>query len=485
MTLTRLWILLLVAAFTLAVPAQTKKTAGKKSTVATTKKTTTAKKTTTTAKKTATTQKKTTTAVKKTTAATATKTASKKEPQTISGLKDERAQVNKEIAAQKQKLSNNERLVKERLQSLMLLNNEISDKKETISTIRKEINKLDGDIARFDKQLKTLEAELKDNKDKYVKSLRYMHRNRADQNQLMFIFSADNFSQMYRRMRFMREYATYQRQQGERVKRNQTEVANKRAELRKARRLQSQLLARGETEQKSLEGKQKDQQKMVSTLQRQQTTIRNIIVDRQRRSEEIERRIDELVAIEVEKARRAAEAEASSIRKDIDRKKQNGEQLTTAEAETERRYSEVGMVTAADYKLNGTFAANRGKLPIPVTGSYRIVNRFGNYNVDGLKNVRLNNKGVNILAQKGARVRCVFDGVVSQVFRLPGTNHDGVIVRHGSYMSVYWPVTSTRVKKGQRVAAREQLGVLAGDNVLEFQLRKEKALLDPEPWLGK
>ncbi len=463
----RFLILAILTVFTLSLPAQTKKKTTKKATT-----TAVTKKKGTTTKKGVTTKK----------GATAPKN---QKPRTIGGLKNEREEVNRKIAAEQKKLAANERDVKQRLQNLMVINNDISDRKKTIAGIRKDISQLDRDIATYDRQLKQLQAELQDNKDKYARSLRYMHRNRSEQNQLMFIFSADNFSQMYRRMRFMREYAGYQRQQGERVQAKQNEVGAKRTQLRQARRKHANLLAQGEREQKSLEGKQKEQERVVNSLQRQQTTIQNIIRQQQQRANEIETEIDRLVAIEVEKARKAAEAEAAAHRKTVDEKKSKGKELSRKEAATERRYSEFGMLTAADHKLNGSFDDNRGRLPIPVTGGYRIVERFGNYNVDGLKNVSLNNKGIKIKAEKGARVRSVFDGVVSKVFRLPGSSQDGIIVRHGSYMTVYWPVVNTRVKTGQRVSVRQQLGTLAGDNVLEFQLRKEKARLNPEPWLGK
>ena len=101
----------------------------------------------------------------------------------------------------------------------MLINTEIADKRKSIDSIRRDIAALDADITSLGKQIATLNAELEDRKEKFVKSMRYMHRNRSIQNQLMFIFSAESFSQMYRRLRFTREYATYQRAQGEAVKR--------------------------------------------------------------------------------------------------------------------------------------------------------------------------------------------------------------------------------------------------------------------------
>ncbi len=413
------------------------------------------------------------------------KTQKKTEKKTVGGLRNKQDAAKKRIAAEKKRLAENEKNVRKRLQELMIINNDIKDKKERIDTINRDIRLLDGDIAKMNKQLKVLEAELKDNQDKYVKSLRYMHRNRSDQNQLMFVFSADNFSQMYRRMRFMREYATFQRQQGERVKAKQKEVGDKRTALRQARNKQARLLAGVKNEEKNLKLKQNDQQKMVASLQKQHKTIQNVIEQQTLIAQQLEEEIDRLVAIEVEKARLAAQKEAAAHRKTIEDKRKKGEQLSKIEVEAERRYSEDVLVTAADYKLNGNFAANRGRLPIPVTGGYRIVNRYGNYNVEGLRNVRLNNKGINILASKGARVRSVFDGVVSTIFRLPGDTRDGVMVRHGSYITIYWPVVNTKVKKGERVSARQALGNVDNSSILEFQLRKETARLNPEPWLGK
>ncbi len=120
---------------------------------------------------------------------------------------------------------------------------------------------------------------------------------------------------------------------------------------------------------------------------------------------------------------------------------------------------------------------------MPITGAYRIVSRFGQYNVDGLRNVRLDNKGINIEGKAGAQARSIFDGEVSAVFSFGGIT--GVMVRHGSYISVYCNLSSVSVHKGQKVTTRQILGTVGPDHILQFQLRREKAKLNPEVWLGK
>ena len=473
----------------------------------------------------------------------------------IKGLQNEQAQIKRNIRQQEQKLRSNERDVKKRLQNLMIINTEIEDKRKTIDTIRRDISTLDGNIVQLDRQLKELQAQLDDRKQKFVKSMRYMHRNRSIQNQMMFIFSAKNFSQMYRRMRFMREYAAYQRAQGEMVKSTQAEVTAKRDQLDETKQHKSNLLSRGERERANLENKQTEQQKVVSTLQKQQKTIQQIIEQQRKRDAELNAKIDRLIAEEVErararaaeKARRDAERKAEAARKraeEMARKKAEAEaaarenarriaeakekeQRLKAEAQAAARKSAAEKAAAdkaaraaekarrdaerkaeadarehakemaearksdeliykmdsEDRRISGSFESNRGRLPMPVTGGYRIVSHFGQYNVEGLKGVRLDNKGINIQGQPGAQARSIFDGEVSAVFNYGGTT--GVMVRHGSYISVYCNLSSVSVHRGQKVSTRQVLGTIGQDNILQFQLRREKGKLNPEAWLGR
>ena len=54
-----------------------------------------------------------------------------------------------------------------------------------------------------------------------------MYRNKSVQEKLMFIFSAENLSQTYRRMRYVQEYANFQRLQGMEIERKQKQIAAK------------------------------------------------------------------------------------------------------------------------------------------------------------------------------------------------------------------------------------------------------------------
>lgn len=406
----------------------------------------------------------------------------------IKNLEQERKRVQQQIREHERQLKNNERDVKNRLNNLFAINHEIEGKRKTIDTIRHALSELDMRLLLIDHQLRVLNAQLADCKRRYIQSMRYMHRNRSVQNKLMFIFSADNFTQMYRRMRFMREYATYQRAQGEELKTKQAEIKQKHNELSEAKRQQARLLSKGEQERRNLETKQAEQQTVVASLQKQQKTIQSLIEKQRQRDAALNVQIDRLIAEEVEraKARAAAEAKrkAEAERREAERRAATEARERDREvAEAKKEHEEAMTMSSDDRRITGNFESNRGRLPMPVAGPYRIVSRFGEYNVEGLNNVRLDNKGINIQTQPGAQVRSVFDGEVTRVFSFGGTAV--VMVRHGNYISVYCNLGSISVHQGQQVSTRQPLGTVGADHILQFQLRREKAKLNPETWLGR
>ncbi len=180
-----------------------------------------------------------------------------------------------------------------------------------------------------------------------------------------------------------------------------------------------------------------------------------------------------------EQAARKAEAE----RQAAELKAKTEEARSKKEiAEAKLEVQESSSLSSVDRMLSGGFEANRGRLPMPITGSYRVISHFGQYNVQGLKGVTLDNKGINIQGKSGCMARSIYDGEVSAVFGYGGMWN--VLIRHGAYISVYCNLKSVSVHKGQRVSTRQAIGTVGADNILQFQLRKETAKLNPEAWLG-
>lgn len=397
----------------------------------------------------------------------------------IRQLEKERSELHKRINESESLLQSTGKDVKSQLDNLALISGQIEERRSYLAAIQRDVNSIQQEINRLEKELKVLDDDLAQKRDRYEQSLKYLHRNSSIQEKLMFIFSADNLSQMYRRLRYVRQYADFQRIKGEEIKAKLSEIKNKKKVTEETYEAKVALLKHQETEKKKLESQEADRKKILASMQSKQRQIRNELEKQRKAANKLNAEIDRLIAIEIEAARKRAEEERR--RKEKQAKKQSESEAAKNTAKPMDSYR----VDNADIKLSGVFERNKGKLPIPVTGPYVIVGRYGQYQVEGLRNVRLDNKGIDIKAKSGAMARTIFDGEVTAVFQYNGLAN--VLVRHGSYISVYCNLESVIVKQGSQLKTRDVLGQIHtdadGNTVLHFQLRKEKDKLNPELWI--
>ena len=408
--------------------------------------------------------------------------ASAQTTQKIKELEKQRNELQLQIAESETLLRSTKKDVKSQLDNLALINGQIADRKKYINAIEQDVKSLNNEINALQRQLKTLQRDLKDKKDKYESSVQYMYRNKSIHEKLLFIFSAENLSQTYRRLRYVREYANFQRLQAVEIERKQKQVNAKKAELEVTRGAKEKLLKEGEAEKKKLEKQEKEKQGILNGLKRKQRGIQSEINKKRRSANQLNAQIDRLIELEIEKARKRAEEEA---RKAAAKEGKKPAEKTASKQPVQKGTVDKFRMNSEDRQLSGTFESNKGRLPMPITGPYVIVGRYGQYAV--AKNVRLDNKGIDIRGKEGAKARAVFDGEVSAIFKYNGLSN--VLVRHGNYISVYCNLSSVSVAKGSKVKAREEIGVVqkdaSGNAVLHFQLRKETTKLNPEVWLGR
>ena len=178
----------------------------------------------------------------------------------IQELENQRNELQQQIAESETLLRSTKKDVKSQLDNLALINGQIADRKKYIGAIERDVQSLNGEINTLQRQLNSLQRELKDKKKKYEASVQYMYRNKSIQEKLMFIFSAENLSQTYRRLRYVREYADFQRLQAVEIERKQKQVEAKKAELELTRAAKEKLLKESEDEKKKLEKQEKEKQ---------------------------------------------------------------------------------------------------------------------------------------------------------------------------------------------------------------------------------
>ena len=509
----------------------------------------------------------------------------------IKGLQQQNQKLQNEIKEHEEEMKVKQKDVDTRLEKIVRLDTEIGQHQRTIDTIATDIKGLDSNIGILKGQLASLEAQLGERRTRFIRSMRYMARHRSIQDKLMFIFSANSLTQMYRRLRFVREYAAYQRAQGELIKAKQQQIDQKHSQLKEVRVDKSTLLYKDKKIHAQMEQKRVEQQTVVASLQQDQKVLEGVIAQRRQQQQALNAQIDRLIQVEIQKARaraiaeakaqaaaRAAEAKkraeeiarrkaaaeaaarenakriaeakareaaakAEAVRAAAEKARQEALQKERAaareralrkieereaaareaqakaeakaaadkaradqaarEAESNRAAAERkaaadheraereaaaarasannnnDMLSSADRAMTGNFANNRGRLPMPLSG--HIVSHFGQYNVSGMSNIRLNNDGINIKGAPGSAVRSVFMGEVSGIFMAGGMSV--VMIRHGIYISVYANLGSVSVSKGQKVGTGQTIGTVGSSGILQFQLRKETAKLNPEQWL--
>ena len=412
----------------------------------------------------------------------------------IKELENRRNELQQQITESETLLRSTKKDVKSQLDNLALITGQIEKRKQYLEVLQADVNALNAEITSLGKQLAELEKELNEKKENYQASVQYMYKNRSVQEKLMFIFSAKNFNQMYRRMRYVRQYADFQRLQGKEIEGKQQQVNAKKEELETTKSAKETLLKQGEAERARLQIQERDRQTLVANLQKKQRGIQQEINKKRQTAQQLNRQIDKLIEEEVAKARKRAEEEARKKAAEEAKAKQanakaNTKSNTPTQSKEVKKAAPVEKfnLNTEDRRLSGNFERNRGILPMPITGPYVIVSHYGAYTVDGLKYVKLDNKGIDIKGKAGAQARAIFDGEVSVIFKYNGLNN--VLIRHGAYISIYCNLSTVNVQKGSKVNTRDVIGAIAtdtnGNTVLHFQLRKETAKLNPELWLGR
>ena len=418
----------------------------------------------------------------------------------VKNLKAQKTQLQKNLKKSQQALAKTGKDVKDGQSYLHHIDRKLEDRLEHIRIIEHDMDSIDTEVKHVRANIVILETQLADKKQKYLRAIRFSRQFPKVKNTLVFVLSAKSLTQMYRRARYTREYAVYQHDLGRQIQQKQGELMNARNSLLASKSRKAGLLQEVIRQRRKLNEQQVRQQQYIKNLKRREDNLRDKVSKQQKELSALNKKIDDLIAYEIEQARKRAEAEArrkaEAKRKAAAKKRATNSTSTSKKpvssggtgSKTQQTTSSSGSwLTASDRKLNGTFLQNKGRLPVPITGQYRISGRFGKYNVPGLKNVTLDNKGVNYVGKPGARARCIFDGEVTAVFQFSGSKN--VLVRHGSYISVYCNLSSVIVRKGQKLKARDLIGTVQADEsgncILHFQLRKETTKLNPEAWIGR
>ena len=398
----------------------------------------------------------------------------------VDELERRRKEANEEIALTSQLLKEASASAKSSLNRLNLLAQQLLSRKKVVNLLNQEISAIDRRIKTISDEIEILDKDLTKTKENYAKSMQNQQQeHRTTQFKMLLVLSAENLTQSYRRMRYLREYSDWQKEEAERIVKKQNEIQKRKEELEKTRKEKQELFAQRENENKKLEDEEKLQKKEVSDLNKKQKDLQQLLQQKRKEADALNKQIDNLIAEEI----KSSEKNVTSGTE----KTTTASSKTTSKTDTESSKGNF-VLTETEVALSNNFESNKGKLPFPLTGKYTVISRFGEHQHQELSHVRTNNNGIDIQTTSGSEARAIFKGVVTRVFVMPGFNNN-VIIRHGNYLTVYSNLSQVYVKAGDNVDTRQSIGKIYVDaekgnqTILHFQIWKERTKLNPVSWI--
>lgn len=379
-------------------------------------------------------------------------------------LEEQKAQIQKEIAAFRALLSDEKKKEKSVLSQLAEQKARIRLSEKLISTTAKQKRLLEDDIYLTQLEINKLNRELKVLKDDYSKMIVKSYKSRNDKSRIMFVLSSQNFLQAYKRIQYMKQYASYRKMQGDEIVEKQEKLNIAKTRLEKNKVEKEKVLVENQKEKELLEEQKKEQEKLAKEVQKNKKKYTAEIDKKQKAAKEIDRQIKKLIAEAIAAANKKNEAKTG----------------VKASSSTSKF-----VLTAEGKIVSDNFKANKGKLPWPVEKGY-VQLRYGDQPHPVHRNLTVHNSGVEIATEPGSSARAIFDGEVLQV-QVVSANNKAVYIRHGDFVTVYLNLQSVSVKQGDNVSIKQTIGRIhtdsSGKAVIKFLVLQNTTTLNPEQWL--
>ena len=378
--------------------------------------------------------------------------------QTVESLEKKIASIQKDIKLAEKLLKETSKNKETTINQVSLLQTQISQRENLIKTYQSQVNALNKDIQKNKNDIAIAKQNLALFQKEYANLLVIAYRNKGKTNNLLFLFSSEDFNQAMRRMRYIQELNDLVKVKIEEIKTTQDNI-NKQLNKNESNKKEiEKVLAKEKEEKASLLNDRDKLNKDLASLKKKETQIQKDIKTKENETKKLKKEIEKIIAEEIRKAKEREEQAKKNNTKSV------------------------------DYNLSNNFAQNKGKLPYPVEQGI-ITGRYGLSPHPTQKKVTVNNNGVDISTTKGAKARTVFEGEVCFVTS-QGSNN-AILIRHGLYFTLYSNIEKVFVKVGDKVATGQEIGrihtnISDGKTILHFEIWQEnKTTVNPALWIKK
>ena len=373
-------------------------------------------------------------------------------------LEAQRTKLMNEIKQINNLLFSNTKIRKNAIDEVEDIQVRLNVRSELIKVTNMQANLLIRRININQRNIDTQRKELDELKKEYAKMIQKSYASKSLQNRLMFLFSSENFLQAYRRIQYLKQYARYRRNQGLEIAEKTKLLQNLNKILIEENEIKIRLINENRVVQQKLAEEQKKQQDLINTLRVKQKSLKLQIAKKQKQREKINKEINRLI--------REAIAESNRI--------------------SGKTVKDVFQLTPESKLIAKNFQENKGRLPWPLEKGV-ITQGFGRQRHPVVKTTIIQSNGVTISTEPFAKVRAVFDGEVMSIIIIKGSN-PSVLIRHGSYITLYTNLSKLYVKKGEKVTSKQVIGEVftnqqTGKTQLQFGIFNNIKALNPKDWV--
>ena len=376
--------------------------------------------------------------------------------QKISELENKRKILKEEILKINSLLIDNSKKKKNAFSDLENLTFKIIRKEELIKLTNQQINLLNSDVKKNEEKIEKLNIEILRARKDYAKMIFNSYKSRLKESRLMFLLSSQNFLQAFKRSQYFDQFSKSRREIASSIQSNVKNVKASNDTLKIKISQKEYLIESNENEKKKLSNEKKDQNNLINSLSKRESSYKKQINDKQKQALLLDKEIDRLI----KEAIRESNKNSSST---------------------------IFSLTPEGRALSESFSNNKGNLPWPVERGI-VIQKFGLQTHPVVRTTKIKSNGIVIATNENANVRTVFKGKVLSILKFKGSNLT-VLVQHGNYISVYKNLSKVYVNKGQDVESLEIIGQVFSNNsdsktTLQFSIFNNTTALDPYLWIA-
>ena len=377
--------------------------------------------------------------------------------QKIKDLENERKVLKNEILEINSLLINNSKKKKNAFNDLESLTYKINKTETLIKLTNDQINLLNFEVEKNEDKIDKLNVEIIAARKDYSDMIFNSYKSRLKENRLMFLLSAENFLQAFKRSQYFEQFSKNRKEMALSIQ-IKVETVKKIIDTLKTKISEKDSLINFNlSEKKILSNEKKEQNNLIRSLRKRESAYKKQINDKQRQASLLNKEIDRLIKEAIKESNKNSSLSTFSL---------------TPEAKA----------------LAESFSKNKGKLPWPVERGV-IIQKFGLQSHPVVKTTKIKSNGIVIATTKNANIRSVFNGKVLSILKFKGSNLT-VLIQHGNYISVYKNLSKVYVNKGQNVESFDIIGEVFSSNsesktTLQFSIFNNTTALDPYLWIAK